>query len=1084
MGAGADSSATPEVKPANVSPAVNDDPTTTEPLKSKEYRPELGVGLGYYQFLGDVQTDSRSHFAGSMVYSFYAARRVTDWLDFGVRYSTGVMIGAENGPERYLNFKSIIHEGSACIAYDFSNFFGNSKILKPYLSVGISFFEFNNKGDLYDASGNEYNYWSDGSIRTASETSAQATNAIKIQRDYVYETDLRKADMDGFGRYSQVGFGIPMGLELEFNVTSRFSFRIGSIYTFAFTDLLDNVTENSAGTRAGTKGGDHFLHNKISVHYDLFNKLRKVEIEDFEFVDYLALDIEDDDRDQVINEFDMCPYTIKDVVVDDKGCPLDIDDDGIADFLDKDNESDELDNVNEYGITLTDDDYLYWYMKYIDSLDVPREVLERIAAKRQRPVTYRIFLLGYDKGELISDNDLARFSAEDDIKMFTDKNKKTIYTAGEYSSLAKAEERKNELIENGVKYAQVVVYDDNEMILAADWNKLADREMKDRFKADFKKIKNLDGMYAVKLGETSREASSLDKAPYFSLKEVLVLEGSRDSYEYVVGPFIDTVTAGQNVEDYIAKGFFNSEIVKISNGRVVAPQKPNDQDSRPSTDDELGDFAKLKKLDGKLVVKVGTINKNTSFEEKQRLQNKKGLITINNSDRSIDFVYATGYDAKADVRKKKQEFKELGYVNPQTVKVFVEERELRTLTEESLNMMYTISLGSYEEAVPSQEMNKMLSVIDVQQVEGNDPKTNNYVVGNYASKEAVKERTLQLAFQGIDTRIIQFENGQVSPVMSASLFSDEEQQIINESNSGLDIRTDEAVFRVQIGSFNKTMAASEFKDVEVITFKTPKGATKYMSQGVDNYRDAYIQKIKLRKLGFKDAYVVAHKDGKNIPLKDLVNDEELKTVDKEFVNGEYTYEGGDLVYKVQVGAYKDFSAEHNKLREYKNVEMEIYGDYKRIITGEFYTYQEAVEYKEKLISKAGYTGAFVVAYAKGKRLAPTNVNPNIVKSNDGNKDIIPEKVPGLVIKVQIGLYRGVPPPAIELMMAQLKEKLSKDPTNEDVVRYSAGEFNDPMAATAYKEVLREKGFKGAFLVAYLNGKRIDIKKAIEMAKKK
>jgi hypothetical protein len=1084
MGAGLDTTVVADISTEKVVPPVNDNVASTEPLKSKEFRPELGAGLGYYQFLGDVRTDSRSHFAGSIVYSFYAARRVTDWLDFGLRYSTGVMVGSENGPERYLNFETIIHEGSCYLAYDFSNFVGDSKILKPYLSVGFSFFEFNNKGDLYDANGNEYNYWSDGSIRTASETSNQAANAVQIRRDYVYETDLRKADMDGFGRYSQVGFGIPMGLEFELNVTSRFSFRIGTVYTLSFTDLLDNVTENSSGTRAGTKGGDHFLQNKISVHYDMFDKLRKVEIEDFEFVDYLALDIEDDDKDKVINEFDLCPYTLKDIVVDEKGCALDIDKDGIVDFLDKDDVSDKNVNVNEHGIALTDDDYLYWYMKYIDSLDVPREVLERIAGERQRSVTYRVFLMDYEEGELISDDDLGGFSDEDDLKVFTDKNKRTIYTSGEYSSLGKAEERKNELIESGLKNAQVVVYDDNEMIVADEWNKLADRQIQDRFKADFQKIKKLDGMYAVKLGETYRGASSLDKERYYKLKEVFVLEGDRDKYEYVVGPFIDVVTAGQNVQDYLDKGFLNSTMVKISNGRVVAPEKPTDQDSQPLSDNELGDFASLKKLDGKLVIKVGTINKKTSFEEKQKLKNEKDLISINNSDRSIDFVYATGYDTKADARKKKQVFEELGYTNPQTVKVFVEERELKPVSEESLNNMFTISLGSYKKGVPSQEIDRILSVIDAEQIEGDNPKTSNYVVGNYSRKEDAKERILQLAFQGIDNRLIKFEDGQVTPELNSSMFSEEEQQIIEASKSGGGLRTNEAVFRVQIGAFKKAVPAGEFKDIAVIAFETPKGVMKYLSQGVDTYRDAYIQKLKLKKLGFDSAYVVAHKDGKNIPLKDLVNDDEFKTVNKEFGTVEETYEGADLVYKVQVGAYKNFSTEHTKLRGYQNVEMEIYGDYKRVITGAFYTYPEAVEYKDKLVNKLGYRGAFVVAYAKGERLAPTHINPNIVKLGKGSKNVTSQKVPGLVIRVQVGLYRGVPPADIELMMVQLHEKLSKDTTSQGIVRYSAGEFDDPMAATAYKQVLRESGFKGAFLVAYYNGKRIDIKKAIEMGEKK
>lgn len=1088
---GADSTALP-IKDANTAEEFSDVKDTKgkksnvagDPLPSKEFRPEIGTGLGYYQFLGDVRTtDSRSHFASSLVYSFYATRRMTDWLDFGVRYSTGVMVGAETGPERYLNFKSVMHEGAAYFAYDFSNFFDDSKILKPYVSVGFSFFEFNNKGDMFDANGNAYHYWEDGSIRTAAENSAEAANAVQIERDYVYETDLRKADLDGFGRYSQVGFGIPLSLELEFNITDRFSFRIGTIYTYAFTDLLDNVTENSAGSRAGEKGGDHYLQNKISLHYDFFKKLRQVEPKNFEFVDYLAFDVEDDDKDEVINEFDLCPYTLKNVEVDEKGCPMDIDEDGIADFLDKDNGTPAGLNVDEHGIALDDDDYLYWYMKFIDSLEVPVEVLERIANKKQRPAVYRVFLKEFKEEALITDDSIALFSSEPDLKVFTDKDKKTVYTAGTYATIGAAEERKNQFVKNGIKDAQVVVFDDNEVMKAQDWDELADRQMKDRFKADFEKVKALDGMYAVKLGSTSKNASSFDKAKYLKDSEVIMIDGERGTYDYVLGPFIDTVTAGQNARDYQDKGFLDAEMVKVSNGKIVPPVKPSAEDSNPLSDEELRDYTKLKDLDGMLLVKVGTINSQTSYEEKQKLLNEPGLISIVNSDRSVDFVYKTGYQTKASARTKKLGFVDRGFPNAQVVQVSVQKRELKPVMEELMDSMYTVSLGSYRKGMPNQEISKVLSIPDAKQVKSYNPNANNYIAGIFKTKEEAKDRMLELAFQGFNTRIAKYENEKMTPVESTSLFNAEEQKIIKASKTSKNILTNEAVFRVQVGAFKNQIPESKFKDLEVLSFLTPKGISKYMTEGGASYRDAYIEKLRLKKLGFGDAFVVAHKDGKSIPLKDLVNDEEIKSVKEEFGTGD-VYDGSEMVYKVQVGAFKDFSAEHSKLRGYENVEMEIYGDYKRILTGEFYSYPEAKAYKERLINEAGYSGAFVVAYAKGQRLSPTGVDPNVVELGEGGADIIPEKIPGLVIRVQIGLYRGAPPADIELLMAQLDEKLTKEVTPQGIIRYTAGEFYDPMAATAYKQVLREKGFKGAFLVAYYNSERIDIKEALELAKKK
>jgi antitoxin component YwqK of YwqJK toxin-antitoxin module len=45
---------------------------------------------------------------------------------------------------------------------------------------------------MYDANGNFYNYWSDGTIRNMEEGSVGSENATEIYRDYVYESDIRE----------------------------------------------------------------------------------------------------------------------------------------------------------------------------------------------------------------------------------------------------------------------------------------------------------------------------------------------------------------------------------------------------------------------------------------------------------------------------------------------------------------------------------------------------------------------------------------------------------------------------------------------------------------------------------------------------------------------------------------------------------------------------------------------------------------------------------------------------------------------------------------------------------------------------
>lgn len=56
---------------------------------------------------------------------------------------------------------------------------------------------------------------------------------------------------------------------------------------------------------------------------------------------------------------------------------------------------------------------------------------------------------------------------------------------------------------------------------------------------------------------------------------------------------------------------------------------------------------------------------------------------------------------------------------------------------------------------------------------------------------------------------------------------------------------------------------------------------------------------------------------------------------------------------------------------------------------------------------------------------------------------------------------------------------------DKLYKYTSGNFeNDFDAANAYKNVMREKGFQHAFVVAFLNGERIPLDKAMKLAKKK
>jgi hypothetical protein len=85
------------------------------------------------------------------------------------------------------------------------------------------------------------------SIMNMDENDPDAANAKRIQRDYVYETDLREQDFDGKGKYPERTWGFPVAGGITFHLNKRMDFNVTTTYTYTLTDLIDNVSKASTG---------------------------------------------------------------------------------------------------------------------------------------------------------------------------------------------------------------------------------------------------------------------------------------------------------------------------------------------------------------------------------------------------------------------------------------------------------------------------------------------------------------------------------------------------------------------------------------------------------------------------------------------------------------------------------------------------------------------------------------------------------------------------------------------------------------------------------------------------------------------
>jgi len=343
-----------------------------EPLEIV-FKPQLSLGTGMFTFYGDIGSNHKGYHptVSRIGYDLRLINPINDYLDMSFYVLFGQVSGSERTLTRNLNFNSHITTGGLTLNYNFKQLLKPKRNMDPYISVGIESMEFLSKTDMYDANGNLYNYWSDGTIRDMAEGSLGSESANEIYRDYVYESDIRELDLDGFGRYSERTWAVPVEIGANFHVTDRIKFRVGTSMHFAFTDLVDGITDESVGDRQGTKANDKFLYSHFAISYDLGLGKTGNETDGWDppsFSDMEKLDSIDSDGDLVVDFVDLCAKTPAGTPVDKFGCPLDNDLDGVADYIDDEKESEANAVVNKAGVALTDEDFELAYRMYKDSI--------------------------------------------------------------------------------------------------------------------------------------------------------------------------------------------------------------------------------------------------------------------------------------------------------------------------------------------------------------------------------------------------------------------------------------------------------------------------------------------------------------------------------------------------------------------------------------------------------------------------------------------------------------------------------------------------------------------------------------------
>jgi len=522
-------------------------------------RPTVGIGFGLVSFDGDVKSNENVNLPLSG--SFGTQISVSQELSPSFRLSMDIMFSRlsanERSLERNLNFQTQLFTGGLSFQYNFKNFYPGHRSVIPFVSIGLEYVGFSTKTDLIDTYGNEYNYWSDGTIRNVDEDSPDAEESIQLNRDYVYETDIRSNNYPGGSNFKESALGIPIGIGANISLTSKIDFGFSWTYHITNTDDIDGVNSSTPSSLIGGRPengrNDNFWFLGANLRYNFTRSATgRMEIRDqWTSEELMAFGDTDYDGDGIFDFMDECPQTPFGIEVDERGCPLSPD----------------------RPVTLTDSQIYQRYLSYMDSTGLYTKIEKRAfsSTDRQRYVVKRPkksfkIKLGEFVGGVPEDVQSLLLALPDvETHKYGDT---TIFTVGDYDNLPEAIQRKIQIAIEGFDDAEIVMQDERGKIIS-----LGDESGNiDVSGADYEPNYESPFIFRVQLGAFKKTPR---KAAFKNVQNLVVVENDQGYSKFMSGAFENYIVASTHKIDMIADGWNGAFVVayKRGQGRRITMQE-------------------------------------------------------------------------------------------------------------------------------------------------------------------------------------------------------------------------------------------------------------------------------------------------------------------------------------------------------------------------------------------------------------------------------------------------------------------------------------------------------------------------------
>ena len=306
---------------------------------------------------------------------------------------------------------------------------------------------------------------------------------------------------------------------------------------------------------------------------------------------------------------------------------------------------------------------------------------------------------------------------------------------------------------------------------------------------------------------------------------------------------------------------------------------------------------------------------------------------------------------------------------------------------------YKVQVGRFKDDISSYLINKFLSYKDLESI----PQQDGYIIyalGDYEIIDDAENRLMDIEINDkeAETKIIVCENGECInfeyPIeekqpqeiltnnfeLDQTTIANDSIEMVKSSTVQADTiveNTEQTVYRVQLGYFEKELSSNIFQGLNVIPIKKGNG-TFYLIGSYNEYQDALIKQSEMKARGFDDAFIVTFKNGERINVSTAISTEKRKRKKQKksniIKNTDERLEH-NIQFIVQIGVWSDINSEtKQKIKSIGGAEKVLdKGNIYKYIVGRFTSFSEAESKKSQVIKK-GFTDAFIYALKDGKRI--------------------------------------------------------------------------------------------------------------------